>query len=482
MRDIIKKHSYYELGRMKPQSVAYKLNAGKSKLIKFMNEFELSSLEDFDTKRFLQYVSWLRDTYITQHKQVTKSRLYSTSLWLQQLLDNAIKYHWEGGPKSNIILESSLITIWEQSGQNKNRKLNAQKRLIPDSVFQQIVDCARKESQYKVLNCYGHKYKLVYKSGQAKGVQAVNFTKYCILIQAFTGLRISEVMSLQFGCVFEDKNKRKWLRRKTSKTVLEAEERDVRIPTEIFNEIKKLEKLTLDYRKISGLNNLFFSVVASKSNKIDKLSSVSWSEKYLDKFVKRNNIRNSEGELYKLRSHDFRHTFASKLVNDWNVPLSVLTRHYAHLSMEMTMHYIHISREKLLKKAVVGFTEASKIMANGEVGEDFKKVINEVRVEDNINDLVERLSDSFGLTSLPFGVCLYDYRRGYCPNLGVQSCWEAGCSSFVTSDKFLPNFEHEIDILEKQISRDKHLGKVIEVKKKKIKYDKINKIIKGLSI
>ena len=501
IRPLVKQHCYYELGRVKPQSVAGKLNTSKAKLLIFMNEFRLHTLESFDTERFLQYLAWLRDTYITQpelkrdtllkqgkeeeakkYKPLGEKSLYDTSLWLKKLLDNATNFQWKGSPKETIRLEPSLSFMWNQTSKAliQKKKERGEAKLIPNPIWEKLINSAREESKYKFTNASKTK-KSIYKSGQAKGIKAINFTKYIILIQAFTGLRIGEVVSLKSGCVFKDKKERKWLRRETSKTVLEPQEGDIRIPTEIFEAIKEVDSLAEDYRNQSGLNNLFFSISFKQNNTISPFPSDDWNYMYLTPFIKRNNICNESEEPYKVRSHDFRHTFASKLVNEWNVPLAVLTRHYGHLSMEMTMHYVHLSKEKLLKKAIEGFTEASKIIANGEVGESFIKVINEAKTEDNLEDFIEKLTSSFGVTSLPFGACLYDYRRGHCPNLGVQSCWETGCSSFTTSDKFLPNFEHEADILESQIARDTMLGKVVEVKKKKVKQGKIVKIIGNLS-
>jgi len=480
IRNIVKKHCYYELGRTKPQSVAHKLLHGKEKLLKFMNEFEIKTLESFDTERFLQYIAWLRDKYITQpkrmydalleqekkkeaelYKPLNEKSIYNVSLFLKQLLDNATNLQWSGSPKEAIYLEPSLSFILGQTSLHQ-KKEKKELRVIPNTIWEKIIDSARKEEKYRLSNI--NRTKCIYKKGDAKGIKAINFTKYIILIQAFTGLRISEVTSLKSGCVFQDKKERKWLRRETSKSVLEPREGDIRIPTEVYKAVKEVDALSESYRQKSGLNNLFFTVSQGQNNTIDSFPSSRWNERYLMPFMCRNNIYDKNGDIYKIRSHDFRHTFASKLVNEYNVPLSVLTRHYGHLSMEMTMHYVHISKEKL-------------ILVNGEVGENFIKVISEAKIEDDIEKLVKKLTHSFGVTSLPFGVCLYDYRRGHCPNLGVQSCWEIGCSSFVTSDKFLPNFEHEADILEGQIARDITLGKVVEAKKKKVKYNKVVKII-----
>jgi len=498
VRNLIKQHCYYELGRIKPQSVAHKLFKGKKKLLTFMDEFEIQTLESFDTERFLQYLAWLRSTYITQpeltrdsllrqgknkeakkYKPVSEKLLYHTSLFFKQLLANAANLKWDGGTKEAIYLDPSLAFIWNQNKLGiAKKKEKMEERVIPNSIWKNIINSAKKEKQYQFINARGKrkKYQIIHKIGNTKEIKSINFTKYIILIQAFTGLRISEVTTLKSGCAFQDKKQRKWLRRETSKTVLEPQEGDIRIPTEVYEAILEVDTLSKPYRQQSGLKNLFFSV-SRINNVITPLASKNWGIAYLIPFMKRNNICDENGDIYKIRSHDFRHTFASKLVNEYNVPLSVLTRHYGHLSMEMTMHYVHLSKEKLLKKSVEGFTQASKILANGEVGENFIKVVSEAQVEDDIEALIEKLTRSFGVTSLPFGLCLYDYRRGHCPNLGVQSCWEIGCSSFVTSDKFLPNFEHEADILESQIARDTTLGKVVEAKKKKIKYNKIVKII-----
>lgn len=501
-KEIIKLHSFYELGRIKPQSVAHRLNIGKSKFLVFIKEFNIKSFAEFNTELFLFYINWLEDKYIKKasltyhsminlgkkketktYKPLSRRVLYFASLWLKQLLDNAVKYNWEGKPSNGIVLELPLSKIWDESREKNLNKMKeeSQKRVIPNIIWNKIINFAKNESKFQFGKSRGDKYQLIYKSGEAKGIKAVNFVKYGILIQAFTGLRISEVITLKRGCVFKDSNNRKWLRRELNKTVIEPKIDDIRIPNEIYESILELEHLTLDYYKRTKLNNLFFSVSPSQGNKISRLSSFSWNEKYLSIFMKRNNIIDHNGNLYKVRSHDFRHTFASKLVNEWNVPLSVLTKHYGHVSKEMTMHYVKISKEKILSHAVKSFTEASKIISNGEMGEQFIKVINEAKIENNLDNLINKLTDSFGISSLPFGICLYDYRRGHCPNIGVSSCWEIGCNNFVTSNRFLYSFKHEKEILENQIRRDEKIGKIIEVKKKKIKYDKVISYIKKMS-
>ena len=491
IRTLVKRHSYFELGRIKPQSVCVNFITGKKKLLAFMDEFSLDSLEIFNTEYFLQYNAWLRDKYITKPTKekaqlmcegrleeaekihITQERkLYHAALWLKQLVDNARNNNWSGSPKSPIILELSLLMIWglDRKQQYNEKRSNAENRLIPDAVFDKVVSSAEKESVYQ-----GKTFRM----GQAEGIVSVNFTKFAILTLAFTGLRISEALSLKSGCFFKDKYNRSWLKIKHIKLLPEPQQDNIRIPTKLYKLLTELERLTAQYRSRSGLKQLFYAVSSVEKNKINPLSSRQFN-KSLKKFIKENNIYDKNGELYRLRSHDFRFTLASKLVNDWNIPLVVLCRHYGHMSIEMTQHYVHLSKEKLLKKAIAGFTMASTILTNGKTGENFAEIINKAKAESSLDITLEKLRNSFGVNPLPFGICLFDFRRGHCPHLGVQSCWEIECKNFCTNDKFLPSFEHEAVILEQEIIRTEKLGQTAQTKNNKIRHHKLSKIIKQL--
>lgn len=482
IREIVKRHTYHELSRVKPQSAIQRSSMGKTDLKKFMEEFGIVSFEQFDTERYLAYNAWLRQIYITDtEKPWNEQSLYLKALFLKQLLDRATLLEWKGAPKEPIVLgDITLMEIWGMSNKKsgEKQKKRAEARVIPNSIWNTIIRAARDECQYRIQR----NAEVVYSSGEAKGIRAVNFRKYLILTLAFTGLRISEVATLTRGCVFQCRWERHWLRRTTSKTVPEPQEGDIRIPKELFNALKELEEITESYKLYSGINRLFFTVDLKNNSKIGILTESSIKASLLRGFRKDHNFCDTNGYPYHFTPHDFRHTFASKLVNEHNVSLTTLMRHYAHVSLEMTSHYTHLSKEKLKKRALAGFIYTDKIIAGGKEGEEFIKRLNEAKAEQDIDAAIAKLSDAFGINSLPFGLCVYDYRRGHCPNLGVQSCWEIGCKDFVTSSSFLQNFEHERDTLKIQIERDKHLGQIACAKMKSIKYGKLVKIIGELTV
>lgn len=486
IRPIIKRFSYHSLSSLAPQTTAMKINRLRSYILDFMNEYNLTYIEQFNTQIFLNLNAWLREKYITQpltqgKKPATEVTLYHYVLSLKQLLDMATLHGWQDGPCEAINLSDTfLIEIWGVARKyTKEKRLKtAEKRLIPRPIWDAIVNAARGEEKYRTTKM-GKIF--VYKSGQAKGIRAVNSAKYIFLTLAWSGLRIGEIMALKSGCTFKDKMNRCWLKRTTTKTVKEPTEGDIRIPKELHEALLELETLTKSYRKQSGMDRLFFVIDTQHNNSVVPISKEALHP-MLSAFRKRNPIYDDNGELYHYTPHDFRHTLASILVNDFNVSLTTMLRHYAHLSLEMTMHYTHLSKETIKKRALMGFMHTDKIIFNGKEGENFVKKLNDAKTEKDLDSAITKIADAYGINSLPFGLCIYDYRRGHCPNLGVQSCWEIGCKEFVTSSSFLPNFEHERDTLEIQIERDKRLGQIVSAKMKNIKYGKIVKIIGDLSL
>lgn len=488
LRYTYKCFAYHLLSEMKPQSAAQKANLLKIDLLRFMEEFGLSTFKEFNIEVLLNFNAWLRETYITQkemanEKPLSNYTLYHRALALKQFLDMARLHKWDDAPSEPIYLgDTSLSEMWEANRQHKAQKLKerAEARLIPRKVWEAIIEAARNESPF-TKNTSKAKNFLVYKSGQAEGLQGINFAKYVVLTLAFTGLRRGEVMTLHSHCVFQDRWKRCWLRRITTKTVSEAEEGDIRIPKKLHDALLELKELTKEYRKRSGLDLLFFGIDSQRNNNILPLSENTLQHSTLPGFRKRNPITGEDGEPYYWTPHDMRHTLASILVNDYNVSITTMLRHYAHMSLEMTQHYVHLSKETIKKRALAGFVHANKILFNGKEGEIFVQKLNEAIAEKDMDKALSDLVESYGVNSLPFGVCIYDYRRGHCPNLGVSSCYEIGCKDFVTSDSFLMNFENERDILEMQMERDKRLGRLADRKMKSIKYDKIVKIIGSLT-
>jgi hypothetical protein len=188
-------------------------------------------------------------------------------------------------------------------------------------------------------------------------------------------------------------------------------------------------------------------------------------------------FQNSQNNTVDVSSHCFRHTFARIAVAEKNVSPTVIQTHFKHLSIEMTMHYVNLTKTDLKKSYLQGMIEADNIYTQGKEGVEFKKKISDVKTVEDLNEAVEGISKLFGINPLPFGLCLYDFKRGHCPHLGVQSCYMANCSDFVTNETFLPNFENEISILSQHVHQCQKTGQIVEEKKAKYHLQKLHNIV-----
>ncbi len=141
------------------------------------------------------------------------------------------------------------------------------------------------------------------------------------------------------------------------------------------------------------------------------------------------------------------------------------------------MHYVNLTKDNLKQSYVQGMIEADNIYTQGKEGELFKKSINDANTTSDLNNVMNDLSKVYGINPLPFGLCLYDFKRGHCPNLGVQSCHMINCGDFVTNESFLPNFENEISILQNHVNQCQKSGQYVEEKKAKFNIEKLQNIV-----
>ena len=125
----------------------------------------------------------------------------------------------------------------------------------------------------------------------------------------------------------------------------------------------------------------------------------------------------------------------------------------------------------------MSMVDADNIYTQGKEGESFSQILNEAKDIQNLDEHIQKLSKMFGINPLSFGLCLYDFKRGQCSHLGVQSCHMIGCGDFVTNSSFLTNFEHEHKLLNKKIDYCHLHGHSIEAKKTQFHLQKIETII-----
>lgn len=474
-----KRFFYLRLGQVKPLTLANEYASLAGKIIAFMEEENLSSLAQFNTDRFMGFNRWLKHHYMTDTKQSNNMCRISNTLY--KLLSMGSNGGFNDLPQEPIRLETSL---WDWWGANKQGSLTRQNgpddHSIPKALWKAIIQCAWNEPD--ILQTF--------QSGKSKGLFRLNHAKFAILIQAHTGLRISEILYLKHGCAHQDNDGTCWLNVTIQKTEREPYAHRILIPKEIYELLLHLERLTEPLRnEAQEKDYLFYLLSPNKGTSASQrlvpspMESGKWNHSYLRPFLKRNNLaltfHNAKNHEVPLTSHCFRHTFAKLAAAECGVNLVVLQTHFKHLSIEMTAHYVHQSKEEMKQTYLQGMIQAKYLHTQGIDGEAFKHRLHSIQTSPNLSDKLDELSKVFGINPLPFGMCLYDFKRGHCPNLGVQSCYSIGCKDFVTNETFLPNFIHEATLLERHIEHCSP-SQSVEVKKARYQLNKVHAIIDSI--
>ena len=480
----IKRYCYLRLGQVKPISVVNAYNELSTKLIRFMQHYEMDSLEAFTTKHFMAFNLWLKTEYANQ-KASNTNNLARVANTLYQIIKIGQSLGFSALPKENIVLEISVWQWWTQGTERKRVPDQIVDRSIPLPIWKEILQKAWAEPDITQR----------IRSGSSEGLFRVNNVKFALLVQTYTGLRISEVLYLKRGCINRDSSNRCWLDVAIEKTEQTPVRHQILIPEEIFTLVKDLHTLSQPLKEEAKEKEYLFYILSrpykrseytSRSKRFIPvpLESGKYNSNLLRPFLKRNDLpstfKNSDNKTMTLTSHCFRHTFANIAVAQKGIDPTVLQTHFRHLSLEMTMHYVYLNKNELKKSYIKGMMESDNIYTQGREGDSFKKILNEATSVKDLVQSTEQISKMFGINPLPFGLCLYDFKRGHCPHLGVQSCHMIGCSDFVTNASFLPNFKHEQELLIKQLDHVQKSGQFIEANKTQFHLHKIETIINSI--
>lgn len=303
-------------------------------------------------------------------------------------------------------------------------------------------------------------------------------TKAGIIIQSQTGLRINEVLSIQEGCVKTTSDGYDYMEVTLSKT-----EKGEPIVHKVFiNElvkgaIRELSEFTAPLREESGLKELFLI----RKRGIRVLSVHKWNENRLPHFIERWNIRDNKGELYHLTSHQFRATFVRELVKQ-KVPIAMIMKQYAHVSVEMTSHYLTLQAEEI-KEVYSDMILSPESKIAGLRAKEIKGKLDNLfhgKTRDEIDDIISELTKTINFNPLPTGVCLYDLRRGNCTD--GDGCFMYNCPNYITEVQFYPILKKELDLLEAEMTRLKELGYERQWQVEYVKYKYLKPLVEELEV
>lgn len=446
MKQTVKLYTYHMLGKVKAKTVRDYINGSLPAFIEYCSLNCIKSFINVTRDDFLCFNIWLKDI-----RKMSQSSGYKSSHVVEDIIKVGQIKDWHV-PKENILKGITSNQLWDVKQSLKSNRTKP----IPEDIFDRIL------------------YHAVHDETDI-------LTKAGIIIQSQTGLRINEVLSIQEGCVkvmCDGDTTYDYMEVTLPKTEKgEAIVHKVFINELTKNVITELTNATNDLRKERGLKELFLI----RNHGIRVLNTDKWTYKRLKSFIKRWDIRDNKGNLYHLASHQFRATFVRELIKQ-KIPIAMVMKQYAHVSIEMTAHYLTLKEEEV-KEIYADMILSPESKISGLRAKEIKGKLDKLfygKTEDEIDSEIGNLAKSMSFNPLPTGVCLYDFRRGNCTD--GDGCFMYNCSNYITEVQFYPILKTELDLLEKEMARLKELEQEPAWQVQYVKYKYLKPLVESLEV
>lgn len=331
----------------------------------------------------------------------------------------------------NEVPKIEIFTGNEYIGVNRKLKID----FIPDEVLEQINKALKNEKN--------------------------PYVKYGVIILQSTGMRIGDMLKLTTDSV------KPHLISGYTLTWYDHKNRKERQPMPITNEcaiaVKKLIEHTKELREQvdDNIKDYLFICYSTKGRRENKLKVIPQTtyQHWLNNFIKNNDIRNTNGELYKLKSHQFRRTLATDMLSK-GTDLKAIQEVLGHSSANTTkQHYVDIKDK-----------ERAEVFKNIGIIGNINKV-DETVIADQ-KDLIWFKENKDKGARMEDGYCTKPCSDGkICDRLlKRQKCYT--CSRYITTPEYLQTHKNHLAELEKQLEGNiygehyaEHLLPTIEILK-----------------
>ena len=406
-KDVVKDYIWqnYRVGN-KAISTLYKhLNSDLVRFFTFVeNENkELSELSNADIDR---YVSLL---HATISKRTRKPLGYQSQKKTLDAVKGLIR--WCQLHRPNNVPTTEIFTGNEYIGVNRKLKID----FIPDDVVAQINDALKNEEN--------------------------PYLKYGIIILQSTGMRIGDLLKLRIDCIkphlisgytiewTQHKGRKDKVPMPVRSECVAAIEKLIEITTELRNEANEKDKDTLMiYRVPKGIG----------AGSVNVITTQTFTTNWFRDFIKRNNIKDANGDYYNLTSHQFRRTLGTDMLSK-GTNINVIQHVLGHSDPSVTKRFYADVKDK---------ERAEVFKSIGVIGN-----INQIQSSafDNVSEF------EWFKANKDKGACMCD---GYCAKpvvdgkicdrlLKRQKCYT--CSRYITTPEYLEAHKKHLANLEKQL-------------------------------
>lgn len=272
------------------------------------------------------------------------------------------------------------------------------------------------------------------------------------LVLQEVGMRISECCALSFDCIYPDDQGDYFIKYYQFKM---KKDHVVPISRELASVIQEQQQAVRD--EFGKPLDLLFPTPKMQlgGKRAYSRAGQAWSRgtliKNLNALAKASNITGPDGSIYHFSYHKFRHTTATRMINN-GVPQHIVQRYLGHETPTMTSTYAHIMDETL-KKEFAAF-QGKMVDIHGKIyePEDVATTLAEGLEPDDID--AQWLKKNIAVQSLPNGLCSLPVVQGSCPH--ANAC--LSCPNFRTDHRYLPQHRDQLAKTENIIATCKANG------------------------
>ena len=295
-----------------------------------------------------------------------------------------------------------------------------------------------------------------------------------VLILRTTGLRIGELLNLSLDCL-RKRNEQWRLRLKSEKYDIE-DELPINI-SELVAIIKEqqsyIKQLFGDsYDKLFCSNNICRSQILENGQwefrkPMPKVMKQMSFNKWLNSLAKRANICSKDGTIWHFKSHQFRKTVATTMINA-GVRALIIQKYLRHRTPDMLPYYTHIYTQSLELELQELMKEKKYVDITGEVVHSHKpKELS-----------TELLRHKMYQVTTQYGECHRPILKNPCPT--VNACWR--CKQWRVSTDDLSYLKEDLTRVEEELNLARNLGLTRQQQGLEEDFHHLKNCIKGLEV
>ena len=409
IKDVVKDYVWqnYRVGN-KTLSTLYAVVATH---FKYFNEFsELSRIDSLKTLTHLEIDKFQSYLNTKVSNRTHKPLSHETRRWGIKALKGII--YWCQIHRPNDVPVTEIFTGNEYIGVNRKLKID----FIPDDVVAQINDALKNEEN--------------------------PYLKYGIIILQSTGMRIGDLLKLRIDCIkphLISGYTIEWTQHKGRK-----DKAPMPVRSECVAAIEKLIEITAELRDEADEKNkdtlMIWRVPQGRgTGSVSVIATMTFTTNWFRDFIKRNNIKDANGDYYNLTSHQFRRTLGTDMLSK-GTNINVIQQVLGHSDPSVTKRFYADVKDK---------ERAEVFQSVGVIGN-----INQIQSSafDNVSEFEWfKANKDKCVAGLCDGYCTKPVTDGnICPRLlKRQKCYT--CSRYITTPEYLEAHKQHLANLEKQL-------------------------------